>query len=424
MNILNVNTILYLISNLFRIYIIFKFINVFFDRTTTNKRIEIESLSMYFIINSLVHIFFESPLMNLSSNLLLFFALTFIYPGKLSTRLISTALIYSVNMCLDGIAYNFIKAVNTIYDIEIITGVISNLALYLFVLVFEKAINHKNKYNVSVFQWFAVFCIPVGSIIIVSTLLLSNYKTISSILSVTCLLGINVMIFYLYDMLIKFYAEKYEKELLRQQNNSYINQFEIIKQSQDNIAMMRHDMKNHIFKFQDIVQKGEKQDILDYLKSTLEFIDVSNQYVNSQNLDVDSILNYKIHEAKKTGAVVDAIVNIPNKLRIDSFGLNVILGNLMDNAIYAIKNSENKKIKIEIEFDRNILYIIIANSHSGRILSRNGQLQTTKKDKDNHGIGLRSVETVVKKYDGIIDIDYDDSDFMVSILLYNIVKKN
>ena len=94
----------------------------------------------------------------------------------------------------------------------------------------------------------------------------------------------------------------------------------------------------------------------------------------------------------------------------------------MDNAIYAIKNSEHKQIKIEIEFDRNIFYIIITNSYCGRILSKNGQLQTTKKDKDNHGIGLRSVEAVIKKYDGIMDIDYDNSNFCVSILLYNLTK--
>lgn len=421
MDILNINNILYLISNLFGIYVIFRFMNVFFDRNNTNKKIEAESFALYFIIHSLVYILFSSPLIILASNLLLFFVLTFIYPGKLSTRLISTVLIYSENMCLKGIVYNLMKEVNTIHEIAIIADIISNLVLYLFVLVFKKVINHKNKYDVNVLQWVAVFSIPVGSIIIASTLLLSNYRTIPSLLSLTCLLGINVMIFYLYNVLIKFCTDKYEKELLRQQNNAYKNQLKIIKETQDNIAMIRHDMKNHIFKLQDIIQKGDNQDILDYLESTLEFVDVSNQYVNSQNLDVDSILNYKIHEAKKAGAVVDIVVNIPNKLRIDSFDLNVILGNLMDNAIYAIKKSEDKHVKIEIEFDRNILYIIITNTYSGRILSRNEKLQSTKKDKDNHGIGLRSVETVVRKYDGIMNIDYDDSNFTVSILLYNFI---
>ncbi len=319
--------------------------------------------------------------------------------------------------------YSLMKTVDTIGDVTIITEIIANLLLFLFVLVFENVLNHKNRYNINILQWGAIFFIPAGSIIIiVSTLLLSDYRTISNILNMGCLLGIDVMIFYLYNVLIKFYKDKYEEELLRQQNNSYKNQLKIIKKSQDNIAMIRHDMKNHIFKLQDIIQKGDKQDILDYLKNTIEFIDVSNQYVNSQNLDVDSILNYKIDEAKKAGAVVDVVINIPNKLRIDSFDLNIIIGNLMDNAIYAIKNSEHKQIKIEIEFDRNIFYIIITNSYCGRILSKNGQLQTTKKDKDNHGIGLRSVEAVIKKYDGIMDIDYDNSNFCVSILLYNLTK--
>lgn len=423
MYILNINNILYLISNLFSIYVAFRFMNVFFDRNNTNKKIEVESFVLYFIINNIIYIFFSSHLIIFALNLLVFFMFTYKYPGKLSTRLISTALIYSVNICVYGIVYNLMKTVDTIGDVTIITEIIANLLLYLFVLVFENVLNHKNRYNINILQWGAILFIPAGSIvIIVSTLLLSDYRTIANILSMGCLLGIDVMIFYLYNVLIKFYKDKYEEELLRQQNNSYKNQLKIIKKSQDNIAMIRHDMKNHIFRLQDIIQKGDKQDILDYLKNTIEFIDVSNQYVNSQNLDVDSILNYKIDEAKKAGAVVDVVINIPNKLRIDSFDLNIIIGNLMDNAIYAIKNSEHKRIKIEIEFDRNIFYIIITNSYCGRILSKNGQLQTTKKDKDNHGIGLRSVEAVIKKYNGIMNIDYDNSNFCVSILLYNLTK--
>ncbi|MEA3424550.1 MAG: GHKL domain-containing protein [Bacillota bacterium] len=43
----------------------------------------------------------------------------------------------------------------------------------------------------------------------------------------------------------------------------------------------------------------------------------------------------------------------------------------------------------------------------------------TKKDKDGHGKGLDSVENILKKYDGIMDIDYENNIFEVSVLMYS-----
>lgn len=423
MDLFNIDRMVYLISNLFRIYVVFRFINIFFDRTYVNNKVEKSAFAVYFILNSIIYLFFKEPIINLSSNILLFFILTFIYNAKLSTRLIATVLIYAVNMLLDGMVHSFFTQMDMLININIITGIISNLFLYVFVLFFEKAFITKDRYKMNLVHWITIFIIPVGSIFIATTLLLSNYKLITNVISVYFLLVINIVIFYVYDMLIKFYDEKYEKELLKQQNNSYINQFEIIKQSQSNIRILRHDIKNHIYKIKYMTERDKKEDILNYLNSALNFIEVSQEYVTSENTDVDSILNYKIHEAKKIRAKVEVNINIPEKLKIESFDLNVILGNLMDNAIYAIKQSKKKDLKIEIELDRGILYITIVNDYAEEVVIKDGKFQTTKKDAENHGIGLSSVENIIKKYNGTIEIDHNNGKFTVNILLYNLVEK-
>ncbi|HBB28497.1 MAG TPA: ATP-binding protein, partial [Clostridiales bacterium] len=43
---------------------------------------------------------------------------------------------------------------------------------------------------------------------------------------------------------------------------------------------------------------------------------------------------------------------------------------------------------------------------------------TTKKDENNHGFGLNSVQNAIKKYNGLLDITYDEKLFLVNILLY------
>ena len=68
MDLLNTETLLYLTSNLFRIYVTMRFLNMFFNKSTSNKRIGIIAFSLYFIINSVLFLYFSSPYLNLFSN--------------------------------------------------------------------------------------------------------------------------------------------------------------------------------------------------------------------------------------------------------------------------------------------------------------------------------------------------------------------
>lgn len=117
---------------------------------------------------------------------------------------------------------------------------------------------------------------------------------------------------------------------------------------------------------------------------------------------------------------MDLDVDIPEKLNIQPFDLNIILGNLLDNAIEAVSKLErNKVIKASIKLDRNILYINISNPFDGNIIYKKSNLKTTHKDKENHGFGLKSVKKAISKYNGIMNVYHTDSIFNVDVLLYN-----
>ena len=46
------------------------------------------------------------------------------------------------------------------------------------------------------------------------------------------------------------------------------------------------------------------------------------------------------------------------------------------------------------------------------------KIATTHKDKEKHGIGLNNVNTILRKYDGTMNISHEDKIFKVDILLY------
>ena len=60
----------------------------------------------------------------------------------------------------------------------------------------------------------------------------------------------------------------------------------------------------------------------------------------------------------------------------------------------------------------------VRRANDGLVLTRRDLLLSTHEDKENHGIGLDSVRTVLQKYDGSIEIEYDSSIFSVTLLKY------
>ena len=73
--------------------------------------------------------------------------------------------------------------------------------------------------------------------------------------------------------------------------------------------------------------------------------------------------------------------------------------------------------EINLKYKKGRLILQIENSYKNIVKSQ-GKLQTTKKEKQGHGIGLESVREVAERYNGIMQIDYEDNLFVVLVILY------
>ena len=60
----------------------------------------------------------------------------------------------------------------------------------------------------------------------------------------------------------------------------------------------------------------------------------------------------------------------------------------------------------------------VKNSYDQIVNVENGRLVTRKQDKLLHGIGIRSVESTVEKYNGIVEISQDKEMFTVDVMMY------
>ena len=165
---------------------------------------------------------------------------------------------------------------------------------------------------------------------------------------------------------------------------------------------------------------NNNEPVIEHINKFLHFVDYSNEHAQSGNIVVDSILNYKLREAKNKGAQIELELKIPRELNIFPFDMGVILGNLLDNAITAVsKRDRERKIKVSMYFEKNTVYINIENTFDGNLIIEEGRYKTTNKDKFNHGFGLLSVKKILEKYNGEIHISSDGQVFTANVLLYN-----
>ncbi|MEG2813785.1 MAG: GHKL domain-containing protein, partial [Oscillospiraceae bacterium] len=304
----------------------------------------------------------------------------------------------------------------------IIGQVLVTVLTYLVSLILTNFKIIKNYGEVTLVRWIATVTIPlITTTLAISPLLFKTDVSIGLLgLIITAMFFVNIIVFYLYDELSKSAKDKLEKELVLGQNDAYQKQLSVIYASQENISLFRHDMKNHLNALQMYISDGNIDEASKYMKNAFNTINNEFEYCKSGNYAIDSILNLKISQAKKLGIDIKCKVSVPNKLKIASFDLNVILANLMDNAINATGKSGNKLIEIFIRFDCEVLYINISNSYDGFIMTEKNKFLTTHKNKAGHGIGIESIKRSINKYNGEILFDYDTQFFTTKVMIFDI----
>ncbi len=132
---------------------------------------------------------------------------------------------------------------------------------------------------------------------------------------------------------------------------------------------------------------------------------------------LDLLLTQKVSEARQQGIHVVTCISLPASIEFSGEDLCGLLMNLLDNAIDASKKETAGDILISLHVIKAYLQIEVRNRVSQGILPGNPNLDTTKANAAQHGIGLKVVRSIVKKHNGMLDFQEKDGYFCVTALL-------
>ena len=175
---------------------------------------------------------------------------------------------------------------------------------------------------------------------------LGSSKPLIATFGLLIVCSINIFTLFQYSRITKIYQNTLEQKNMEQRIAMYENQFEIISEAQQNIHSLRHDFKKHLILLDNYIQKNDYNNALSYIGSLDDELAVTKELVQTENKEIVCILNYHLKQAEQFGCTINTKLNVPRQQFMSSFDLNVLLSNVLQNAIDAMKKTSVRILNI------------------------------------------------------------------------------
>lgn len=368
------------------------------------------------------------PLFILTANVFLIFLIckTSYYVNN-KAALFRASILYALWMLVE-VATNYVLGKTGAAAMSygfIVGNIISKINMYILVHILKRCRRNSSLTDISLKYWIRLFFLPLVTIYIIHNtfyLTTQNQRNIFFLITTILMILVNYVTFDMYDKLGK-QLETEKRNLAYEQQIALCNKQAAERETAyQETQRIRHDLKGYLVDLKATMQKGELKEAEKKIDTILEYNQVyRNEVSRSGNLVIDSLINYKHSFARKEGIDMKCYVFVPEQMSFDGADLCVILGNLLDNALEAVSNltAGRRYVKISVSQVKGNLIITVQNPYEGKIRNNHsGQILTNKKDGQNHGIGLSSVQRSVDKYNGELLTDYENKEFKATVLLY------
>lgn len=360
------------------------------------------------------------------------FAVAQIYEGKFWNKCIFTIAFNAIWMLIETISGNILLTYCCEFtDLQALgtLGSFTSKIVFMIAITALKRVFTKDEIKeLPVRYSFMLVLIPIGSIYIMNNIFMLGYKlhsnraNIQSAVTAVILLGVNVLVFYIYikladDLQLRRMTSVYEQQLDLCERHQQERELSILR-----LRDMRHNMKNNLVSILTYAENGDNEKIIRFVNEIMEEGGIKTSTVtNSGNIVIDSLIGYWYVEAKKVGIDFSVNLNIPMEMPFRGADICLILGNLLENAVEAAQKAEGKKyIRLHMKYDKNNLLLFVENNYKGVLIkTKDKRLKSTKTDAENHGVGLSSVYRIAAKYHGVVTIDDDVANrFLIRVVLY------
>ena len=233
----------------------------------------------------------------------------------------------------------------------------------------------------------------------------------------------------LYDLLLTFSAlaaqvlifkqVHYKQRLVLERKLRLLEcrNFDAYRNSVQILRKRSHDMKHIIAALQQDQRAGNQKELLQELQNTINRYDAS---LNTGNASLDTLLTHAGDQCQQQEILWTCMADGKSLEFVDPFDLYIMIGNALDNAIEClcqVSEKEKRFLSINIRKKNSLILFSIRNYCPQIPQMIHGLPVTTKKEKLEHGYGMKSIQEIVQKYNGQMQVRFENHTFILDILL-------
>jgi len=295
--------------------------------------------------------------------------------------------------------------------------------------VYKITVGHSalpKRYLVALSSFSVFFC--VLSLVIVFKDAHANIETLTIVSALFFVMALALMLILFFGTIkISEYYENIKQMALLEMKNDMLHK--AMTETEKTFSLWKtslHDYKHNIFHLMTLAEKGDIAEIKSYLEKENGLLSDKLFYYKTGNDTVDALLNVKQTIAREHGIAFMINAAIPEKVKISDNHLCVILGNLIDNAINAsinilIENGRSRSerisepfIEVSIKQMKDFLVIKVINQYMQNVSQRPVKLNYAH---HLHGIGLKSVKSIVSEYRGEFSVTNENDLFTAKVII-------
>lgn len=338
---------------------------------------------------------------------------------------------YGLIICVDSIMIillNYITAIKggaVLHDPinGTIVALLCKSILFLCITFINRIFKGHNSFNlITNREWLHFLLFPIITIVCVSAFAIERGVASNAMLIASFGLVLsNFLLFYMIRDVIKREKGIQLMQLSQERIKGQIDMYEFADNANKEQNKKIHEFKNHLGCLQGLIKAGNYLEAANYIdnisKNWVEEID----YVNTNHVIVNSVLNQKIKQAGRKGIPIVLTLTDLSDISINNEDIVTILANLLDNAIEACEkvNDAPRIIKLRFVDEKGKVTISVRNPVSEPVKVVGDRVFTTKPDRNNHGIGMINIQNTVKKYHGENIYNCNNGYFTHSIVINN-----
>lgn len=210
-----------------------------------------------------------------------------------------------------------------------------------------------------------------------------------------------------------------EQAAVNLQLNEAKEQLNVLRSSQKQAAVYRHDMRHHLSLIGSFAQIGNLDKIKEYLVTAEMELDAISPRRYCENETANLIFTSFDTKAQKYGVTLTVDADLPGQLSINDTELCSLLSNALENAIAAAGQLEDeylREVRVRTVINDRKLLISTENAYNGTI-EMDGEFPKSNGIAYGHGFGIKSMAAIVEQHGGLYSFETTDNVFVLQLML-------